>query len=404
MHVNRIRPICGILLVFILIAGLSLAAAEKTILMSFTGDCTIGSEERTRGAEDSFDSLAASKGYDYFFANFKDMFSQDDLTVINFEGVLSDSKSQESKGKTYRFRGPTVFAKILTGSSIEACSLANNHIADFGKQGEDSTKAALTENGIAWFQAFNVYTFEKDGVKIAFMALDNISYNKYSEKLRNVIREMKSSGAADAFVVCWHTGMEYRGTHEENAERMVKNVINAGADLIIINHPHVLQGIGIYNNRCVFYSLGNFVFGGNNRIKDKALSQNVTVTSLYSMVVQVKMTFTDDGRYLGQQATLYPVYISSGGMDKHNVQINNYQPYRADVKEAVPVRAAVQYDTLFKLPEITADEDGLSRMEMGFLPALDGLVVSDSEDGGYFWTPEAASPKPGREEKGNPGN
>ena len=67
------------------------AAAEKIITLTFAGDCTLGTEEATRRASDSFDSVARKKGYDYFFANFYDIFSQDDCTVVNCEGVLSDS-------------------------------------------------------------------------------------------------------------------------------------------------------------------------------------------------------------------------------------------------------------------------------------------------------------------------
>ena len=106
-----------IALMFLLIIGVLLTAvcaeAEKTILLTFTGDCTLGSEEATRPREDSFDSLAAKNGYDYFFANFREMFENDDITVVNLEGVLSDSAFQERTRKTFRFRGPTDYAKIL---------------------------------------------------------------------------------------------------------------------------------------------------------------------------------------------------------------------------------------------------------------------------------------------------
>ena len=75
------------------------AAAEKIITLTFAGDCTLGTEEATRRASDSFDSVARKKGYDYFFANFYDIFSQDDCTVVNCEGVLSDSSNGEVKDK-----------------------------------------------------------------------------------------------------------------------------------------------------------------------------------------------------------------------------------------------------------------------------------------------------------------
>lgn len=379
--------------ILILLTAVS-ASAEKTVTLTFTGDCTIGSEEATRKKDDSFDTYADKKGYDYFFANFKGIFEQDDLTVINFEGVLSDSRGQESTKKRYRFRGPTDFVKILTGSSIDACSLANNHIADFGRQGEESTKATLTEAGIGWFQGFDMYTYEKDGIKIVFIALDNITYNKGSEKIRKKISEMKASGEANAVVVCWHTGLEYRGAHEEGTERNAKNVINAGADLIIINHPHVLQGIGVINNRTVFYSLGNFVFGGNSKIETRKHLIDQTVTSLYTAVVKVKMTFTNEGKYLGQQITILPALTTGAN------PVNDYQPRRATMEEAKDIHFAFQRDTTFQIPEVTMDEEGLSKIELGYLAAFDGVEMPESETDTPQVVPEAANPTPTRNTKG----
>ena len=163
MRKTRILTALAAVLLLLQTAG---AFADQSVLLTFTGDCTIGSEERTRAREDSLDAFARKKGYDYFFANFKELFETDDQTIINFEGVLSDSAAQESRSKTYRFRAPTEFVKVLTGSSIEACTLANNHTGDFGKQGEDSTKNTLTENGIGWCKSWDPLVIEKNGIKI----------------------------------------------------------------------------------------------------------------------------------------------------------------------------------------------------------------------------------------------
>ena len=388
-----------IALMFLLIIGILLTAvcaeAEKTILLTFTGDCTLGSEEATRPREDSFDSLAAKNGYDYFFANFREMFEQDDHTLINFEGVLSDTKAQETQKKRYRFRGPKEFVSILTGSSIEACSLSNNHIGDFGKQGEESTKQTLDENGIGWFQNYKYYIYEKEGIKIAFIALENKIVYKEFEKIKKLIIDLKESGEANAIVVCWHTGLEYRGAHETNTERTSQALVRYGADLIIMHHPHVLQGICVYNNRSIFYSLGNFVFGGNSAIRTEKFKLDKTVTSLYSIVVQVKMLFTNEGRYLGQQAVIYPVYTSNAA------PVNNYQPYRVNAEDAIPIRNAIQEDTTFELPQITTGADGLSKMEMSYLAAFDDVEIPDSEPDTPQGVPEAANPTPTRNTKGN---
>lgn len=119
------------------------ASAETTLHITFAGDCTLGSEETLRNQASSFVSTITREGYDWPFANMQELFQNDDLTVVNLEGVLSDSNKQENKKKTFRFRGPTDYVNILTRSGIEAVNLANNHTQDFGKQGFTSTQQTL---------------------------------------------------------------------------------------------------------------------------------------------------------------------------------------------------------------------------------------------------------------------
>ncbi len=399
MEKRHFRSVIPFLLTLAILLTAGYAAAEKSILLTFTGDCTIGCTEKTRADSDSFESVAKAKGYDYFFANYREMFEQDDLTVINFEGVLSDKKAQESQTKTYRFRAPTEFVKVLTGSSIEICSLANNHTGDFGAQGEESTKAALEANQIGWFKQYTPYIYEKDGIKIAFVSLHNI-WNEF-EKVKQMLLKLKEEDKVNSIVVCWHAGLEYRGSHETNVERTSQAMVKYGADLVIINHPHVIQGINITNNRSVFYSLGNFVFGGNSRIRTEKFRMDLTVSSLYSIVVQARMTFSDEGKYLGQQIIIYPTCNSSGGYDKYNVQINNFQPYRANMEEAEIIRKAIQLDTTFDLPEVSIGADGLSRIDLGYLAAFDGVEIPEGENNGPMGVPEASNPTPTRQSKGN---
>lgn len=358
---KRLGAACLCLLLLLL--PLTGTLAEKTVLMTFTGDCTLGSEEINRKKPDSFDSFMEKYGYDYCFANFKEMFENDDLTVVNLEGVLSDKPWDENKKKTFRFRGPTDFAKILTGSSVEAACIANNHIMDFGAQGAKSTREALEANEVKWFRNENYCLYEHDGITIALFALENSKYYSLRKKLKTTFRELKESGQANAIVACVHTGMEYRGKHDKSAAEMAETLVGYGADLVIMHHPHVLQGMNIVNNRNVFYSLGNFVFGGNNSIKTKVYS-NMTVTSLYTMAVQVTMTFSDTGAYLGQQAVIYPAQISD------DPEVNHYQPLRLSASEAGPVREAIQRDTAFELPALT-EKDGLSLMTFDYLPGAE---------------------------------
>ena len=146
-RVFRLFCLAAVMIAALLAAGA--AAAEKTVLLTFAGDVTLGGLDKERNNADSFDGLAKSKGYDYFFANFRDMFEQDDLTFVNLEQALTDKENNRSE-KKQPLRGKTDFAKILSQSGIEMVSLANNHTGDYGKQGESSTQQALEDNGNRW--------------------------------------------------------------------------------------------------------------------------------------------------------------------------------------------------------------------------------------------------------------
>ena len=83
----------------------ALGGAEKTVTLTFTGDVTLGSEEINKDKPNSFNGYAEREGYGWFFRNMKELFSGDDLTIVNLEGTLTDSSFQEDTTKTFRFRG-----------------------------------------------------------------------------------------------------------------------------------------------------------------------------------------------------------------------------------------------------------------------------------------------------------
>jgi len=339
------------------------AAAEKIITLTFTGDCTFGTIEETRYLPDSFDSVAKEKEYSYFFANFYDLFSQDDCTVVNCEGVLSDSSDGEMTDKAFRFRGPEEYVNILKEGSVEAVSLANNHTRDYGMKGLLNTMRVLEEAGIGWARGEDFYVFEKDGIRIAFAAIDYGIFQQSYNIVRDKLLQMQDDGEINAAVILLHEGKEYAPKHTMNQEKYPEFFINtAGADLVITHHPHVVQGIRILNNRTVFYSLGNFVFGGYAGVSRGDKGTN----SLYSLVVQARMHFTDDGVYTGQQMILYPAYGS--GADP----VNNFQPVFISREQALPVWEAIQADTEWNLPPLQEDESGRAFAVMDFLPAEDG--------------------------------
>ena len=166
MHLKSLKHFIALILLAACMLAAGSAAAEKNILLTFTGDVTLGCKDDERNYLECFDNVAENEGYEYFFANFKEMFAQDDLTVINLEGVLTDNRANKAS-KKHPFRGKTDFAKILSVSGIDLAGLSNNHALDYGNPGLKSTVRALEENGIKWFRDLNYYIYEKDGVKVA---------------------------------------------------------------------------------------------------------------------------------------------------------------------------------------------------------------------------------------------
>ena len=365
------------------------AAADRVITLSFTGDCTIGSEETRKTQEDSLHAYANRYGYDYFFANFRELFEADDCTIINLEGVLSDSANGEKTSKRYRFRGPTEFTGILKAGSVEMAGLANNHTGDYGARGMENTKKALEDAGIGWARAMDYYLLEKDGIRIAVFSMDYALSNTIGDRLRKKMTDMKAAGEVNAIVVLFHNGNEYDPKHNTVQESRGKAFVESGADLVIMHHSHVVQGVRILNNRSIFYSLGNFVFGGNREIKSKKYQRdaNREPTSLYCLVVQAKMYFDDNGNYTGQQMILYPAYTSSAA------PANNYQPLRITANQAEPILEAMAYDTPeIMLPVVSDDESGYARLVMPYLKAGTETSGKQNEDG----SPEAPAARPDR--------
>ena len=117
--------------------------------ISMAGDCTLGTDELLYGQSFTFVKVVGDQ-YDYPFRNVLPYFASDDLTLVNFEGTLTEHRTPREK--KFRFRGPVEYAKILTAGDIEMVNLCNNHSMDYGEGGYESTLNALHTEGIAYVE------------------------------------------------------------------------------------------------------------------------------------------------------------------------------------------------------------------------------------------------------------
>ncbi|MCD8216784.1 MAG: CapA family protein [Clostridiales bacterium] len=239
----------------------------KTLTITATGDCTLGVTQ-DQSYDGSFNAYYDSYGEDYFFDGVRDIFEGDDMTIVNLECVLSTAT--ERVEKTFNLKGSPEYVGIMTGSSVEACSMGNNHTYDYGEEGFQETKSVLEEAGIAYAysEQSGMYTSE-DGVKVGIVSASLLSQSE--EKLENMqsqIAELRGEGA-EVIIACCHWGIEKDYYPNDYQKTTAHTLIDAGADLIIGNHPHVLQGVEVYEGKVICYSLGNFCFGGNKNPSDK---------------------------------------------------------------------------------------------------------------------------------------
>lgn len=225
--------------------------------LSFAGDCTLGST-RKNWTHPSHFIQKIGDNYDYPFDKVRKYFENDDFTIINLEGPLTDDSSGGTV-KEFVFRGPTAYTQIMTGSSVEAVTLANNHAEDYGKAGYDSTKEALKEAGITYVEKNKtaMYTTES-GLKIGLYAG---AFDIKTKDMKEDIAALRENGAE--IVICaFHWGEELAYQPDASQQKIGKAAIDAGADIVYGHHPHVLQPIEEYNGGLILYSVGNFAFGG----------------------------------------------------------------------------------------------------------------------------------------------
>ncbi|MFA6022710.1 MAG: CapA family protein [Candidatus Pacearchaeota archaeon] len=221
-------------------------------------------------------------------------FCDSDINIVNLEGALTNSN--KIRPKKFNFKGDPKYAKCLNEGNIPIVNLANNHIMDFYEEGALDTICTLNDCNIKYCgagknieDASTPRFLERNNVKVGFLGYAWVGadypakkasagtnqINK--EKIKNEVRDAKDN--CNVLVVSTHWGDERESYPNSIQKDFGKLIIDSGADIIFAHHPHVLQGIEKYNNGIIFYSLGNFAFGGNTFPSDRD-----------SMIAKVKCT------------------------------------------------------------------------------------------------------------------
>lgn len=317
------------------------AASEDEVTLCFTGDILF---------DDEYAVMATLLNHGGNLENgiseeLLSVMREADITVVNNEFPYTD-RGTPTEGKTFTFRADTGTVEYLHEMGADVAVIANNHVYDFGQQGLLDTLDTLEQASVHAIgagrdleEASSPVYFIVNDRKIALIAatqierLDNPDTRGATqdsagvfrcwnpEKLCEVVAQAKAE--SDFVIVCMHWGTENESAPDWAQEAQAPMLAEAGADLIVGDHPHCLQGITYCGDTPVFYSLGNFWF--NSKTVDTGLLK-VTLGSegLISMqfvpAIQanccVNMVYgSEKERILSQLRTLSPgIRIDTDGM------------------------------------------------------------------------------------------
>lgn len=218
----------------------------------------------------------------YPFVYTKDILDSADLVFVNLESPVCEGRRIEPKEMVFRTDPEDV--ETLAFGNVSIVSLANNHMMDFGEDCLSYTLENLGESGIKYIGAGNDLSeatmpqiIKVGDIRVAFLSFNDDSFvsgDSFASDLKagtarmdiDLLQDKISSikrgdyGEVDVIFVSMHAGDEYTGAVNDKQRRFARAAIDAGADIVLGHHPHVVQEIEEYKGKLIFYSLGNFIF------------------------------------------------------------------------------------------------------------------------------------------------
>lgn len=232
---------------------ITVSPEPRLLQITFLGDVMLG-----RGV-----NRAAGQAADWQpFLALKPVTAMADILAANLESPLTIAPVTTSG---YALCAPPSRVETLKDASFSLVTLANNHSHDCGDLGFDQTRLTLQAFGIRAVEPSpNVEYISSQGRKLAFLAMDDVSRPLERTSIMKAVREAKAH--ADVVIVSIHWGKEYQTYSTQRQKTLAAILAEAGADIIIGHHPHVIQPMQMIDRgkdrvpTLVFYSLGNALF------------------------------------------------------------------------------------------------------------------------------------------------
>lgn len=249
------------------------------------------------------------------FEGVSDVISTVDLLLINFENAATTS-GNAVKGDVPLKCDPS-YVPLAKANNLTVASLANNHAFDYGIDGMKDTMQNLKDSDITPIGAGNTedeahqaVVKDVNGRKITILNyMDSDNFAEYSQEVmpmangsnpgysaydsEDAQKQISENNDSDLIVAYLHFGNEYSNSPNENQVKIAHELIDYGADVVLGSHPHVPQGIEMYNGKPIFYSLGNFIFDQSNPATHEAYFVRIDMVN-------------DTG-----VCTVYPIYVSN---------------------------------------------------------------------------------------------
>ncbi len=213
----------------------------------------------------SVDMRIRGRGNDFFYplAKTADLLTDGDVSVVNLEAPLIRNCPPHDDGM--QFCGQPGFAAALKKAGVDVATLENNHIGNYGKAGIQETVKNLEAQGVAWADRDTPAIVDVRGLTFGFLAFNGVGETFNRKAMQEQIEALRPR--VDVLVVALHWGREYvdvparsPGIANDDPTAIGHFVIDAGADLVIGNHPHWVQAVEVYHDKLITYAHGNFIF------------------------------------------------------------------------------------------------------------------------------------------------